>query len=110
MRSKAHVHQPGDLLPVPPHGDMSDPQFKGTACVWCAVTLSTDTAVDLGQRRVRFLDGHITVSPRACRPCTAERVPGVIQQHTAMCEQCADGPPRCDTASALHRLALEASQ
>jgi hypothetical protein len=89
---------------------MTDRQFKGTACVWCAITLSTDTAVDLGQRRIRLSDGHITVSPRACRPCTAGRIPAAVEQHAATCEQCVDSPFGCDTATALRQLGLEASR
>jgi hypothetical protein len=98
------------LLPVPDHDDLTDAQFKGTACVWCRTPISTDTAVDLGQRRAQIRDGHITVSPRACRPCTAERIPAALGQHTATCEQCVDIPFGCDTATALRQLALEASR
>ena len=110
MHSKASTHRPGDLLPVPSHGDMTDAQFKGTACVWCCTPISTDTAVDLGQRRVRLRDGYITVSPRACGSCTAERIPAALQQHTAVCEQCVDGPAGCETARALRHLEMEASR
>ena len=98
------------LLPVPDHGDMTDAQFKGTACVWCCAPISTDTAVDLGQRRIRLSDGHITASPRACQPCTAERIPLALGQHTATCEQCVDSSFGCDTATALRHLEMEASR
>lgn len=98
------------LLVVPPHRDLSDAQFRGVACVWCAVTVSTETAVDLGQRPVPFLDRSITVSPRACRACTAERIPAALEGHTATCEQCVDGPTGCETARALRHLELEASR
>lgn len=110
MHSKASTHRPGDLLPVPPHDDMTDAQFKGTACVWCRTPISTDTAVDLGQRRIGLSDGHITVSPRACQSCTLERIPAALERHTATCEQCVDGPAGCETARALRHLELEASR
>jgi hypothetical protein len=98
------------MLPVPDHGDMSDRQFKGTACVWCGTPVSTDTAVDLGQRRIRLPDGHITVSPRACRDCAPGQIAAAVEQHASMCESCADSTTGCDIAGALRRLGLEASR
>jgi hypothetical protein len=92
------------LLPVPNHRDMSDAQFKGTACVWCAITLSTETAFDLGQRRIRLLDGHITIFPRGCRTCTGEHANRTLQTHTQDCEQCVDDGRQCQTGMHLIRL------
>lgn len=97
------------LLPLPHHGDQSDAQFRGAACAWCAVILAPATAVDLGPRPIRLLDGHITTRPRGCRNCVAEQLPAVQQRHAAMCERCVDNPAGCDTATALRRLQLETS-
>lgn len=94
------------LLPVPDLARVSDAQFRGAACAWCAVTLSPATAVDLGPRRIRRLDGHLTIHPRGCRACAAERVPAVQQGHSSMCEQCADAPGICATARALRHLEM----
>lgn len=92
------------LLPVPDHGDQSDQQFRGVACVWCGVILSPATAVDLGPRRIRLLDGHITARPRGCRPCVADHLPATQQAHAAGCERCADSPGACETARSLRHL------
>ena len=57
------------LLLLPEWADLSEQQVRGRACVWCAVTLHNGSAVDLGSRRIRVLDGHLNTFPRACRTC-----------------------------------------
>ncbi|MER5184492.1 hypothetical protein ABT009_40305 [Streptomyces sp. NPDC002896] len=52
---------------------LSEQQVRGTACVWCAVTLNNGTAVDLGPQAVRRLDGRIFWFPRACPTCALNR-------------------------------------
>ncbi|GAA3852768.1 hypothetical protein GCM10023084_03730 [Streptomyces lacrimifluminis] len=99
-------HTPGALLPLPEMAALSDAQVRGAACAWCAVILAPATAVDLGPRRIRLLDRHITVRPRGCRMCVAERVPAVLENHIGMCEQCVDNPAGCDTARGLRRLEM----
>lgn len=98
------------LLLLPDLGALSDAQFRGAACVWDGVILSPATAVDLGPRPVRLLDKHITVRPRGCRSCVAERVPAVLESHVGMCEQCADSPIGCETARGLRHLGLAVTQ
>lgn len=85
---------------------VSDPQFRGAACAWCAVILSPATAVDLGPRRIRLLDRHLTARPRGCRTCVADRVPAVREGHVGMCEQCADSVTGCEIGSGLRRLEM----
>lgn len=109
MSIPASEHPQGVLLPLPPLGDVSDAQFRGAACAWCAVILAPATAVDLGPRPIRLLDGHITVRPRGCRVCVAEQLPATRQAHVAGCEQCVDNPAGCDTARALRHLELTVS-
>lgn len=94
------------LLPLPDMARMSDAQVRGAACAWCAVTLAPATAVDLGVRRIRLLDRHITVRPRGCRMCVADRVPAVLEGHVGMCEQCVDNIAECETGQGLRRLEL----
>lgn len=94
------------LLPLPDMARMSDPQVRGAACAWCAVILAPATAVDLGPRPIRLLDGHITVRPRGCRVCVAKQLPATQQAHVAGCEQCVDNPAVCDIARALRHLEL----
>jgi hypothetical protein len=85
---------------------MSDPQFRGAACAWCAVILAPATAVDLGERRIRLLDRYLTARPRGCRLCVAEQLPATQQAHAAGCEQCVDTPGVCETARALRHLEM----
>jgi hypothetical protein len=99
----------GALIPLD-LADVSDAQFRGAACAWCGVILSPATAVDLGARRIRSLDGHLTVRPRGCRTCAAERVMATRQRHVDGCEQCVDSPSACDTARALRRLEMTVSR
>lgn len=98
------------LLPLPDWADLSEPQVRGKACVWCAVILATATAVDLGTRRIRVLDGHLTTFPRACRTCMRAHALKTEAAHKATCEHCAtsvDTADACDTAQAVHRLVQE---
>ncbi|MFF1378624.1 DUF6415 family natural product biosynthesis protein [Streptomyces sp. NPDC058308] len=48
---------------------LSEAQVRGTGCVFCGVTLSTETAVDLGPHKLTRLDEVACWFPRACRPC-----------------------------------------
>ena len=98
------------LLLVPDLARVSDPQFRGAACVWCAVVLSPATAVGLGERRIRRLDGHLTIHPRGCRTCVAEHLPAVQQGHASVCEQCVDAPNVCATARALRHLEVRVTR
>lgn len=99
-------------LPVPDLNTLSTQQVRGTACVWCGVTLAPATAVDLTPRRVRRLDWHHTIFPRGCRTCMSTQTQKAADSHAGMCESCvdhafADGAPPCDTAQTLRRLVLE---
>ncbi len=99
-------------LPVPDLKNLSAQQVRGTACVWCGVTLATATAVDLTPRRVRRLDLYHTLFPRGCRTCMSTQVQEAAERHSGMCESCvdhafADDAPPCDTARTLRRLVLE---
>lgn len=98
------------LLPLPDMARMSDAQVRGAACAWCAVILAPATAVDLGPRRIRLLDRHITVRPRGCRTCVADRMPAVLENHAGMCEQCVDDVAVCETARALRHLEMAVSR
>ena len=95
----------GALIPLD-LADVSDRQFRGAACAWCGVILSPATAVDLGPRRIRLLDGHLTTRPRGCRTCAVDHVRAARQRHAEGCEQCVDSPGICDTARALRHLEM----
>ncbi|MFE6155658.1 hypothetical protein [Streptomyces sp. NPDC057889] len=74
---------------------LTEPQIRGRYCVWCAVTLGADSAIDLGERSASF---HGTVArwfPRSCRPCALQHVYPAQLDHTQNCEQCTDDPTVC---------------
>lgn len=95
------------LLVFPGLDELSEEQVRGTACVWSGTTITTATAVDLGERRVRMLDGAISMFPRACRPCVAEQALAALHEHAPGCEQCVDEAGVCETGRVLTRLIRE---
>lgn len=52
---------------LPPLGSLSDAQQRGVCCVWCGVTLSAATAVDLGSGLVDVFGLSVRWFPRSCR-------------------------------------------
>jgi hypothetical protein len=96
------------LITLPPLDGLSEEQLRGAACIWCRAALTTDTAVDLGERRHRRLDGHYSTFPRACRPDARRALAGALRDHAGTCEQCADDTTICATRAALEQLAREA--
>lgn len=95
------------LLALPALDGLSKEQVRGAACIWCATTLTADTAVDLGERRHKRLDGHYSTFPRACRPCTHDAADAALMDHAPRCEQCVDDAAGCELAVALRRLMRE---
>lgn len=91
---------------LPPLGTLSVAQTCGRACVWCAVTLATETAIELGSRSVHRFDTDFVWFPRSCRPCAIEHAYEALLDHSQQCMQCADNPGRCDEGSVL-RLTLK---
>ncbi|MFF5278803.1 hypothetical protein [Streptomyces sp. NPDC000133] len=60
-------------LPLPAIKTLSQAQQRGVQCVFCAVTLSARTAVDLGPR---MTDAHGSAArwfPRCCTTCRKGR-------------------------------------
>ncbi|MFB6805509.1 hypothetical protein [Streptomyces sp. NPDC056387] len=54
------------LPPLPPVGDLSEQQVRGTACVYCGIHLGAGPAVDLGERIAQLADLRVRWFPRAC--------------------------------------------
>jgi hypothetical protein len=52
---------------VPSLDLLSQRQQRGVDCVFCGITLTPATAVDLGPRRMRIADYPTRWFPRACR-------------------------------------------
>ncbi len=73
-------------LPLPGVGDLSEEQQRGAACVWCKEHLTAEIAVDLGERRIRVLDSHITAFPGAATRAPARpRYAPCTTTHPAAC-------------------------
>ncbi|MGW2933308.1 hypothetical protein ACWDA7_15895 [Streptomyces sp. NPDC001156] len=94
-------------LPLPGVGDLSKQQQRGAACVWCKTTLTAETAVDLGERRIRVLDSHVAAFPRGCGPCTAEAALRALHDHAPGCDECVADAGSCETGVKLRRLMRE---
>ncbi|GAA1899946.1 hypothetical protein GCM10009837_23250 [Streptomyces durmitorensis] len=92
------------VLSVPPVERLSVAQTCGRACVWCAVVLTTETAVELGVRS----EGGFTWFPRGCRLCASRPAYLALLAHIQSCEQCADDPARCAVGHALRQTLKEA--
>lgn len=114
MNTEAGTERPttsGDglvgLLTVPSLDGLTEPQLRGAACIWCRTTLDTATAVDLGERRHKRLDGHYSTFPRACRRCVHTEAYRTILDHGGSCEQCVDDLDSCPTGVGLRALMRE---
>ncbi|MFE0801070.1 hypothetical protein [Streptomyces sp. NPDC058812] len=88
------------LLLLPPFDALTADQARGAVCVWGTEQLTTETAVDLGEKTGP--EGRWW--PRACPRHTADRAHRGLFNHAAMCEQCTDAAEHCDISRALYRL------
>jgi hypothetical protein len=75
--------------------------------VWCDAHLSAETAVDLGERRIRVLDSSVTAFPRGCRRDAGVAAYRALLDHAPSCEQCVDDATGCETGTLLRRLIRE---
>lgn len=92
---------------VPPVEGLSVAQTCGRTCVWCAVVLTTETAVDLGTRSERRFDTDFVWFPRGCRVCAEAHAYRALLDHTQSCEQCADEPALCREGHTLRQVLKE---
>jgi len=95
------------LLPIPSLDGLVEQQVRGYMCVWGGEGLTNETAVDLGPRTKKRLDGTYQIFPRACRACVREAAIRVIRVHRGACEQCVDDAFVCNVRAALERLVRE---
>ncbi|TGB09782.1 hypothetical protein [Streptomyces sp. MZ04] len=93
--------------PVPPVEGLSVAQTCGRACVWCAVTLTTENAVELGTRSEQRFDTDFVWFPRSCRLCAEPHAYRALLDHIQNCEQCADETARCVEGHALRQTLKE---
>lgn len=92
------------LLPIPSLDGLVERQLRGATCIWCGQDLTTDTAVDLGERRHKRLDGHYSTFPRGCRADVNRAAVQAMHDHAGSCEQCVDDRGACGEWMALVRL------
>jgi hypothetical protein len=99
-----HINETLALLPLPALTNLTEPQVRGQACVWDSIPLTPDTAVNLGPRRMKRLDGHFDWFPRGCKRCTGVAALRTLHDHAPLCEQCVDNPDVCQVGLILRRL------
>ncbi|HEY8980155.1 MAG TPA: hypothetical protein VIU15_11295 [Streptomyces sp.] len=91
------------LLGLPDRDTLTDEQQRGAKCTWCAIVLTADTVIDLGEQHDEP-DG--VWFPRACRSCVSEVGRRSLRVHPGMCESCGidHSGPACEVATALWKL------
>ncbi len=99
---------PAYFVPLPDMAGLSEHRIRGRDCVWCGVTLTVETAVDLGERTNEADAGEAQWFPRGCHPCVGENAYRAILDHATSCEQCVDDVSRCETGLALWRAVRSA--
>ncbi|MFD5266767.1 hypothetical protein [Streptomyces sp. NPDC058335] len=92
------------IISLPPLDGLAEEQLRGAACVWCGAGLTTDSAVDLGERRHKRLDGHYSTFPRGCPVDVTRAAVQALHDHAGSCEQCADAAEHCTVSLALYRI------
>lgn len=96
-RSGPPTHEVIAQLPIP--ATLSGPQRDGRVCVWGGEALTSETAIDLGSRRI----GDRMAFPRGCRNCVKDAALGVLFDHTGDCPDCTNDTS-CETSRALNRV------
>jgi hypothetical protein len=95
------------LLELPALDGLSEPQVRGQSCVWCAIVLTPETAVDLGPRRKKHLGAAYDWFPRGCRKHVGLAAEHALQGHAPFCEPCTENVADCETGLVLLRLIRE---
>lgn len=93
-------------LALPALDGLTEAQVRGMTCVWDGIALAPATAVDLGPRKKKRLDGEYDWFPRGCRRCVAERVWAWFFSHTDECGQC-QKDASCPFSVAVQRIMRE---
>lgn len=96
-RSGPPTHEAIAQLPIP--ATLSGPQRDGRVCVWGGEALTSETAIDLGSRRI----GDRMAFPRGCRDCVSKAALGALFDHTTDCRDC-DTDTTCETGRTLNRI------
>jgi len=107
------------LLELPSLDGLTEEQVRGFTCMWDSgeKPLSEETAVALGARRKRRLDGEYELHPRGCPEHVSHAAMEALFTHCMQdCEVCGRTEktvvngvmqePSCEIGVALRRLAL----
>lgn len=96
-------------LPLPALDGLTEQQVRGLVCVWDAVPLTPDIAVDLGPRKKKRLGVTYDWFPRGCRRCVAAHAYRALLEHVGPCRDC--GPDKaCAQALALSALSSKGAR
>jgi hypothetical protein len=87
---------------------LTQDQVRGITCAWCGAALNAETAVDLGERRLRRPGENVAWFPRGCRQCAMVQAMVALKGHSDSCEQCIDDYTRCETGLGLVRAVRDA--
>ena len=108
------------LLELPPLEGLTESQARGFTCVWDGgeEPLTAATAVDLGPRRVKRLDGHFDWHPRSCPGHVGQAALLALAVHCmGGCVECGSRdqegvaiPGACDTGLSLLLLHMRKGQ
>lgn len=96
-------------IALPTLDGLTEAQVRGTTCVWDGIALTPETAVDLGPRRKRWLDGEYDWFPRGCRRCVGDKAYIALFTHAHECAECLAGPD-CPFAVEVRRLLREGAR
>lgn len=71
------------------------------------ITLTAETAIELGMRTCDAYGTEAHWFPRSCRSCLAEQAYKALFDHAPSCEHCAADVDHCEIGVALRRLMRE---
>lgn len=108
--STSPAHAALALLSLPPLDGLTVRQVRGASCIWCDLPLTAETAVDLGERRHKRLDGHYSTFPRGCHRCTGRAALAALHDHAPDCTVCTDNAAGCDVGAVLLRMIRDGRQ
>ncbi|MEV0691763.1 hypothetical protein [Streptomyces sp. NPDC050388] len=93
-------------LPLPALDGLTEAQVRGVTCVWDGIFLTPATAISLGPRKKKWLDGTYDWFPRGCKRCVGRRAYRLLFDHAPACERC-QKTSTCPVAVEVHRLIRE---
>ena len=106
-RLQNSVADAASALSLPAPVGLPELRIRGRDCVWCGITLTAETAIELGTRTCDAYGTEAHRFPRSCRSCLAEQAYKALFDHAPSCEHCAADVNHCEIGVALRRLMRE---